>query len=182
MTAAHSAGDEKRDDLQPQSLRQYEAALRSYFRRRVRNAAEVDDLVQEAFARLLAADQSSDLRSRTSYLFRIASNLLADRGRNARSPIASAEQIAGDDIAIVPPDQEHGRHYRDLHAAYLAALDELPATCRTAFILRRHHDRTTPEISQELRISARMVQKHLVRALAHLHERLHGFIGEGQRT
>ena len=53
-----------------------------------------------------------------------------------------------------------------------AALDELGPQCRKVFIMRRFDEYSTGDISRELGISARMVQKHLTRAVTHLYQRL----------
>src|SRR3546814_19632019 len=57
-------------------FRRYEAALRSYFRRRA-PAPQVADLVQAALARLIANQQDTPVQTPLAYLFRIASNLIA---------------------------------------------------------------------------------------------------------
>jgi RNA polymerase sigma-70 factor (ECF subfamily) len=56
--------------------------LWTYVYRVTGNAADADDLVQDAFCRMLAADVDalSD-EDRRRYLFRVASNLVADRWR-----------------------------------------------------------------------------------------------------
>lgn len=61
-------------------LRRYEGALRDFFGRRVYSRDEVDDLVQEAFARLIESGGRRDVEYPAAYLFRIASNLIHDRG------------------------------------------------------------------------------------------------------
>ena len=58
--------------------------LWAYVYRVTGNAADADDIVQESFCRVLVADVgdlgAEDLRR---YLFRVASNLVADRWRRA---------------------------------------------------------------------------------------------------
>ncbi|MES2056567.1 MAG: sigma factor, partial [Pseudomonadota bacterium] len=50
----------------------YRAALRAFVARRVANPTEVEDLVQEACARLIARAQTQTLDEPQAYLFRIA--------------------------------------------------------------------------------------------------------------
>jgi len=59
--------------------------LRRYVIRTIGNAADVDDIVQEAFLRMLRVDFQdwNDERWRR-YLFRTASNLIIDRWRRRR--------------------------------------------------------------------------------------------------
>ena len=56
--------------------------LWTYVYRVTGNAADADDIVQEAFVRVLRADRAAlDDEQRRRYLFRVASNLMADRWR-----------------------------------------------------------------------------------------------------
>lgn len=159
-------------------MRTHEAALRRYFARRIDSAAEVDDMVQECFARLLAARPADPLQSPMAYLFRIASNLLADRGRgHSRNPLVP---LSEDDIPTIAPSQEDARRHADLQQAYAKALDELPPRCRRVFIMRRHEELTTPAIAEIMGITHRMVQKHLAHAMAHLHLRLRHFVTDNE--
>jgi RNA polymerase sigma-70 factor, ECF subfamily len=59
--------------------------LRAYAARVLGGTARADDIVQEAFLRLLRTDvPTADPRELRPYLFRIASNLLADHFRNTK--------------------------------------------------------------------------------------------------
>lgn len=150
-------------------LRQYEGALRDFFGRRVRSRDEVDDLVQEAFARLIASGGERDVQYPIAYLFRIASNLIHDRGRQrARRPGEQELESAGEALAVAP-QQEDRRHLEDLRARLGAVLADLSPKCRDVFIMRRFKNMTTPEIAGALGISHRMVQKHMTRAMTALY-------------
>ena len=59
--------------------------LKRYLARICNSAEEADDAFQEAFARLLGSDVSpSEAVDRRRYLFRIATNVVRDRGRWTR--------------------------------------------------------------------------------------------------
>ncbi|MBB4099489.1 RNA polymerase sigma factor [Sphingomonas kyeonggiensis] len=146
----------------------YRAALRAFVARRVDDAAEVDDLVQEACARLVASARERTVDEPRAYLFRIAANLIADRHRRALPVVPLDPEIH----PPVRPAQEDRRRAADLQAALEAALDELSPRCREVFVMRRFDERGTGEIARELGISPRMVQKHLTHAVAHLYDRL----------
>jgi len=147
-------------------LRQYEGALRDFFGRRVRSRDEVDDLVQEAFARLIASDERRDVQFPVAYLFRIASNLIHDRGRRRARGLVEEVLDEEDETLGVAPDQEDRRHLQDLRLRLDTVLARLSPRCRDVFIMRRFKNMTTPEIAGALRISHRMVQKHMTRAMA----------------
>jgi len=146
----------------------YRAALRAFVARRVDDAAEVEDLVQEACARLVASARERTVDEPRAYLFRIAANLIADRHRRALPVVPLSPEID----PPVRPAQEDRRRVADLQAALEAALDELSPRCREVFVMRRFDERGTGEIARALGISPRMVQKHLTHAVAHLYDRL----------
>ncbi len=158
-------------------LRRYEGALRDFFGRRVKSRHEVDDLVQEAFARLIETSGQRDVQYPAAYHFRIASNLVHDRGRKlARAPIE--QELDVEDAAFaVAPDQENRRRLEDLQTTLKGVLAELPAKTRDVFVMRRFKKMTTPEIAGALGISDRMVQKHMVRAMTALYDA----VGEQRR-
>jgi len=157
------------EEAEAELLRGYEGALRNFFSRRVGTRDEVDDLVQEAFARLLSSREQRDVAHPVAYLFRIASNLLTDHRRRQARGRREVEIEPDDDRLAVAPDQEHARHLADLKQRLEAALAELPDRCREVFVMRRFRNMTTPAIADALGISHRMVQKHITRAMTHIY-------------
>jgi RNA polymerase sigma-70 factor (ECF subfamily) len=159
--------------------RAYAEPLRRHLR--LRGAAEEDaaEIVQEAFAQVLRLGDSARIRHPRAFLFRIAANLQIDRQRRA---IAAPLVDGVDTLAAVSdePTPEENVRFAELELAYHAALAELPEKCRTVFLMRRFDDLGTGEIAAKLGISPRMVQKYLVHALNHFHNRL-GVLAEGVR-
>ena len=82
-------------------------ALWSYLYRVTGKASDADDLVQEAFCRLLQADvaELADEELRR-YLFRIGSNLLADRWRRATQEASWLDRLRGTTEAHVEPEYD----------------------------------------------------------------------------
>jgi RNA polymerase sigma factor (sigma-70 family) len=151
----------------PASLEIYRPALTRYFGRRVRDAAEVDDLVQEAMIRLIERPGGDSVANPQAYLFRIAHNLVADHYRRRRG--GDHDLIDECEMPGIAAAQEQGRNFSDLQFLLESALAELPENCRTAFVLRRFEGYETEEIAARLGVSRRMVQKYLVRAMTHLY-------------
>ena len=69
-------------------------SLARYFRKRVPDANEVDDLVQEVFARIVARDSEVPIAHLGGFIFGIAAHVLADRAR--RRFARKAEGVCAD--------------------------------------------------------------------------------------
>ncbi len=144
-------------------------SLSAYFRRRVREPGEVEDLVQEVFARIVARDSTRPVENLTGYIFQIASSVLMDRARRRRSRRADEHlhfepELHGE--ADFDPERILGA--REDLTRVMAALLSLPELTRTIFLLHRLEGRKQREIALQLGISIKSVEKHMVRAGRHL--------------
>lgn len=143
--------------------------LTGYFQRRVRNPHDVDDLVQEVFARIAARDSTDPIDHLGGYVMKTAGSILADRARRRASRHADAhvsfdpDQHGGEDLD--PERVLSGKE--DLNIA-TAALLCLPERTRTIFLLRRLEGYRISEIAAHVGISASAVEKHLLKAIRHL--------------
>ena len=162
------AGEGKGATIVADSLGAYRAALRAFVARRIADPHEAEDLVQEACARLIATAQQRSLEEPQAYLFRIAANLIADRGRRGLVVVPLTDEMH----PSIAPRQEERRRVVDLQQALEAALAELSPRARTIFVMRRFDEMGTGDIARALGISPRMVQKHLTHAVSHLYARL----------
>jgi RNA polymerase sigma factor (sigma-70 family) len=150
----------------------HQPELRGWLRRRLGSlhTNDVDDLVQEAFARIWAADFST-IRNGRAYLYATVRHLLAEYARRRRIvPIELLGEI--DSLSIISdepgPDRRVGaRQELDRLRVIVAAL---PAQCRRVFELRKFQDLSHHEVAQRMGISEKTVENHLTRALARITE------------
>jgi RNA polymerase sigma-70 factor (ECF subfamily) len=143
--------------------------LTHFFRRRVRNDAEIEDLVQDVFTRIVARDSAERVEHLDAYVVRTACSVIADRAR--RGAVRQAERHVPFDAEVHGSedfDPERVLSGREELDAAAAALLSLPERTRTVFILRRLEGYRYREIAEHLGISVSAVEKHLVRALRHL--------------
>ena len=143
--------------------------LTRYFRRRVSDGADVEDMVQDVFARMAARDSAEPIEHLDGYVLKTASSVLADRGRRRSSRgaglhVAFDADLHGEEGA--DPERILGGK-EDLQAV-IAALLCLPERTRTVFILRRLEGQKFRDIADHLGISVSAVEKHMVRAIHHL--------------
>lgn len=112
------------------------AALRSHLVRSVRDPAAADDLVQEAFVRLLTESAAGrpPLHPR-AWLFRVAGNLAASRAR--RSSVAARRAADLVSRGVVPSPEEVLLE-REEARSLSGRLAGLPDDVRTALLLSAH--------------------------------------------
>lgn len=154
------------------SLLRYRVAVRGYLGRRTSSATDADDLTQEVFARILRRAESGPIENVEGYIFQTATNLLRERARQAGVRAATpAIDLAAELIAS--PEQRTPERIlmgREAHRRLIMAIQELPERTRAVFVLNRFEEVKGPEIARRLGISISAVEKHMIRAIAHLRQ------------
>lgn len=151
------------------------SSLARYFRVRISDPFEVDDLIQEVFARIVARDSTQPVGHLAGYVFQTAASVLADR-RRRRATRRADLHVAFDpdrhaDLDVDPHRVLCGK--QELRAA-TAALLSLPERTRTVFILHRLEGRRHREVAAQLGISVSAVEKHMIKAIEHLAAKVGG--------
>ena len=149
--------------------RRYYAPLLSFFRKRTRNPAEVEDLVQQVFLKLARQSADSGIDNPDAYIFQTASNTLRDHLRRdlVRERYDGREE-AGEEQERSEISPERVLIGREAMARVAAALRELPERTRDVFMLRCFEGLKHAEIAQLMGVSVRAVEKHAAKALAHV--------------
>lgn len=145
------------------------SSLARYFHRRISDSAEVEDLVQEVFTRIVARESNTPVEHLGGYVFQTAASVLADR-RRRRAVRQSDAHVTFDPERHADQDFDAARILtgkEDLRAA-TAALLSLPVRTRTIFILHRLEGCRYRDVAAQLGISVSAVEKHMVRAVQHL--------------
>jgi RNA polymerase sigma factor (sigma-70 family) len=148
-------------------------ALARFFQSRVRDANEIDDLVQEVFLRVVRRGHCEQLEHLDGYIFQTAASVLQDRGRRRKTRLSDQhvpfepELHAGTEIA---PDRPLMAR-EGLMAASVILL-ELPEQTRRIFVLRRLEELSYQEIGLRLGLSVSAVEKNMLRAVRHLVARM----------
>jgi len=147
----------------------------------VRNPSEAEDVVQEAYVRMLTMPAGhAVLRNAKAFLFTVASNLAVDTVRREQRqkrlfPTINETSTAseGDVLEVICPRRstEDQVDASMRLSCVLDALDDLPATCRRAFTLHKLEELSYAEVAAEMGVTVSMVEKHLSRALQHLRNR-----------
>jgi RNA polymerase sigma-70 factor (ECF subfamily) len=137
----------------------------------LRNRAESEDVVQDAFLRVLEHEKKlPEVRDLRVWLVRITWNLAIDRRRRIR-PDQLDEPFAASLIAHSVPADQALSDARQI-AATLREIERLPQPERHALLLSAIDELSIPEISILLNRSESAVRALLFRARTRLRERL----------
>jgi RNA polymerase sigma-70 factor (ECF subfamily) len=148
--------------------------LRRYLAARLRNAADVPDLVQEVFLRLMRIERHEMIRNPEAYVMTVAGHVLHQHTlRQAATPVAIGavdvladlqEAIESDPVARVDAERRLAELDR--------ALERLPPNLHATFVLHRRDGMTLEEIAKILGVSRPMVKKYLAKAVLRCREQL----------
>jgi RNA polymerase sigma-70 factor (ECF subfamily) len=140
------------------------------------SGGEAADVVQDVFVRTLCLEPGYDIREPRAFLFRVASNIVLDRLRMQQHRHESRGTVMGvrhDEPADeISPETTLDAQQR--LGILREAIGELPPRCREVFLLHKFHHRSHAQIARQCGISVNMVEKHIIKALAHCRKRLAG--------
>jgi RNA polymerase sigma-70 factor (ECF subfamily) len=154
------------------SLDSHVLGLRRYFAKRV-PASEIDDLVQEVFLRMQPRAERSPIDYLDRYLFAVAASVLTDRARRRLVRHQSSHE-SFEEVHHPTEERSPERVLLDREALKrtVDAIAELPVRTRDIFVLHRFEERTCDAIARDLGISVSAVEKHVMRALRLLRDRI----------
>lgn len=153
--------------------RQYSGELRRFLSMKLRNCEEAADVVQDTFVRVLTLADDYEIRHPRGLLYRTALNITVDRARSRDArPDCTADFAMAADIAADQPDPESALYMQQRLHLLQQAIAELPPKCRTAFMLHKFENLSYADVALRLGVSRNMVEKHIIKALAHCRKRL----------
>lgn len=145
--------------------------LRRFLLSRVRNAADVPDIVQEVYLRMMRVPNVESVRSPEAYLFTVAQHVVQQHTLKASAVPPSA------DLARMLSDRSSDTSFADpaleVHADQClerlqGGLDRLSPKVRATFLLSRRDGLSFDEIAARLGTTRHMVKKYLMKALTKL--------------
>jgi RNA polymerase sigma factor (sigma-70 family) len=179
MTDMSSLSDERAIWLGRHVL-PHEAALRAWLRRRRLDGLEIDDVIQETYTRLIAAESVLHVHDARSYAFQVAGSVVIDHLRRMKVvPIASVPDLDNLEIVSDDPSPERQAIDRDELHRLAAAIAALPAKVRDVFTLRRVYGLSQREVAEKMGIAESTVEKHMSRGFFIMLD-LYGYGGNGQ--
>jgi RNA polymerase sigma factor (sigma-70 family) len=145
----------------------FEAELRGMLRRVCASPAEVDDVIQETYYKVLQMASMDHVREPRGFLVRISKNIVIDRMR--RDAIVNIEAMANLDeleIADSAPSPERVALARAELRWVIGLIANLPDRCKEVFRARRIYGLSQIETAETLGISEGIVEKETMRGMA----------------
>lgn len=147
----------------------HEPALRRWLRGRIQHGFQIDDVVQEAYAKIAVLPAVDHITNPRAYFFRTAVSVIITEVRRAQvvsmESLGEIERLNIESNDLPPDVQVEDRQELRLVAQAIA---QLPLKCRDAFVLRKVHGLSQRETAERLGISESTVEKHVGRGVRHL--------------
>jgi len=178
-----SAMTAERDKQLSETIEREQPRLRNFIRKRVADAGDAEDILQEIFYELVEAYRlMKPVEQVGAWLFRVARNRIIDlfRKRNretSRADVMALEEngklVIWEDLLPSSDAGPEAAYARNVLLEELdAALDELPDEQREIFIAHELEGRTFKELAAETGLSVNTLLSRKHYAVLHLRERL----------
>lgn len=144
----------------------HEPAVRGWLRRGRQAECDVDDIIQESYAKLVTVADVSEIRNVRAYFFRTAYSVLVSRvRRKSVVSIRSLAEVESLQLAVdelTPEDTVMARNELQVLAEMIS---RLPEKTRKIFLLSRVSGLSQKEVSRRTGIAESTVEKHIVKGL-----------------
>ena len=144
----------------------WNGSLFRFLKRRVRSTADVQDIAQETYLRLLRARDLAEVRNPLAYLLQVASHVALDWCD--RQPRADALEPLEDQVLVDDQLPEIELEAAMFQKRVDDTLATFPPMMRAVLLLRFREERSNEEIARDLNITARQVRRYLARGYERL--------------
>ena len=146
-------------------MERYYTEVLSYISRSVGCKDKAQNIVQEAYARILShrkANPQQDTSQQRALFFSTAKHIVIDNYRRDKN---LAEPVGIEPIA--PPDFEPEAKLASKQqlALLYSCIEKLPLQTRLAFVLNKLKNLSQQQVAEQMGISVSMVEKHLAIAM-----------------
>lgn len=149
----------------------YEPRIRAWLNRNRVADLEVDDIVQEMYARIGALDSFDGIRRPELYALKVAHSILFNHIHRSRIVrITAAGDLRAYDTPSLEASPEETAAQRDEVQIVADMLAAMPERTRQVLLLRRVEGLSQRETAVRLAIAEKTVEKHMTRAVLYLSE------------
>ncbi len=171
---------DQQDQRIAETVRQEQGRLWSFIRRRVPDAGDAEDILQDVFYELVEAYRAMQpIEQVGAWLFRVARNRITDRFRKKKPELFTDQAVAGEeslsfeDLLPSPDAGPEAEYARSVMLEELEdALDELPDEQREVFLATEFEGYSFREIAEESGVSINTLLSRKRYAVQYLRRRL----------
>jgi RNA polymerase sigma factor (sigma-70 family) len=144
----------------------HEPALRAYLHARFPSLPDKDDVVQQAYVRVMQAHEAGGVRSAKAFLFTTARNAALDvfRRRSAK-PTEEINNLTESTVLEEGLNAADHTIKRQELGILADAVEHLPERCREVIILRYLEGLSYKEVAARLGISTETVKVHIAKGM-----------------
>lgn len=150
----------KRRTIVDEAYRKYREMLVVYVNKRIHDMEDSEDIVQDAFIKILNIEDMICETTVKSLVFTAVQNLLVDRLRR-RVRKSKAYSYLYDCSAHSVESTEQKINAKNILSIECLRMNALPPACRKIYYMNRFKDMTADEIAQELSLSRRTVEAQI---------------------
>jgi RNA polymerase sigma factor (sigma-70 family) len=173
----------EQDQRISEAVKRERGRLRNFIRKRVRDEADAEDILQDVFYELVETYRMmKPVEQVGAWLFRVARNRIIDLFRKRKPEILESEiadmaaegkTLTLEDLLPSPDAGPEAAYARSVLLDELdAAIDELPDEQREVFVAHELEGRSFKELSSESGVSVNTLLSRKHYAVLHLRERL----------
>lgn len=142
----------------------HEADVRAWLRRSLVSDGEVEDVVQEAYCRLLALQNTSHIASPRAYFFTAARAVVIDHLRRSRVVrIETATEIEALNVVLDEPSPERIATSRRELERVRRLIAALPDRCRRVIEMRKIEGLPQREVARQLGVTETIVENDVIK-------------------
>ena len=165
---------ERKPSLVERLFAEHRGALQAFFRRRIRTQADVPDLAQEVYLRMLRISDQDAIRNPVVYLYTVANNLVKEYAvlEHRRASSVDIDEVTTHEHLEVMPSFDGDFDAAQRAARLRTVLGQLRPKCQAAVLLRFTHGLSYREVALRLGVSPQMARKYVMQALTHCRRRM----------
>jgi len=140
----------------------HEALLRAKLRSMCLYDLDMEDVIQEMYARFMTHPSLESIRFPRQYALLTARGIIVDHVRHSRVvSITSSGDLETLEIPATDINSEERVEFQQEVQVVMEALEQLPKVCRETLVLRRVEGLPQREVASRLNISEKTVEKHM---------------------
>ena len=142
-------------------FRKYSERIFSYIRARINSREDAENLSQDVWMKIMESNVELSTETASSYIYRVAANLINDYLRNLYVKMGAQEEILNSCTSVSNVTPEDDLCVKQIAALEWKKIECLPRQRRIIYTMSRFEDKSVGDIASKLSLSFRTVENHL---------------------